>query len=41
MNTTGFVFAAILCAVIMLATVLAASNAGITVLEAPSDVATR
>jgi hypothetical protein len=41
MNTTGFVFAAILCATIMFATVLAASNAGITVFGSPSAVATR
>ena len=41
MNTAAFVLAAILCAAIMFATVLAVSNAGENALGSPSVVATR
>ncbi len=40
MNTAGFIFAAILSAVIMFGTVMAAANAGMTQVAASSAVAT-
>jgi hypothetical protein len=39
MNTAGFIFAAVLSAVIMLGTVMAAANAGMTHVAASSSVA--
>jgi hypothetical protein len=41
MNTVGFVFAAILCATIMLGTVVAVSNAGMTQVVTSSGSTTR
>jgi hypothetical protein len=41
MNTAGFIFAAVLSAFIMLGTVMAAANAGMTHVVASSAIATR
>lgn len=41
MKTAGFIFTAILCAVIMLGTVMAAANAGMPPDAATSNVTTR
>jgi hypothetical protein len=40
MNTAGFIFAAILSAVIMLGTVMAAANAGMTQVASSSSATT-
>lgn len=41
MKTAGFIFAAILCAVVMFGTVMAAANAGMTEVAPSSHAATR
>jgi hypothetical protein len=41
MNTAGFVFAAILCALVMFGTVMAAADAGITQVATSSVVSSR